>query len=163
MHGAGTCAGYMEREVFGFLLVEPFSLTQGDVARNLEQLRSRGLDEVQDETTAKIRRLQSIGFEDDVLQAGVELLRETPCTVNVVEQAHGSAATIARAHVCAYSEPSLVHRGGLHKLRALFFSRCRAGGHPASARWHCEVGHAQSEQGRCEADVLCFVGQGGCC
>lgn len=112
-------AAYMEREVFMILTVEPFSLCQGDIAANLAALRGRSLGDVVDETSLNIRRLQEMGFEESVLRGGLELLRDAACSVNVVEQAHGSAATIARCH--AYSEDTLLHRAGLHKLRAMFF------------------------------------------
>lgn len=45
-------------------------------------------------------------------------MRDVACTVNVVEQAHGSAAVLSRDH--PYGEECLMHRAALHKLRAWF-------------------------------------------
>ena len=59
-----------------------------------------------------------MGFESSMIEAGVELMKDATCFVNVVEQAHGSAATIAKAH--SYGQDTLLDRAAFHKIRALF-------------------------------------------
>jgi len=43
---------------------------------------------------------------------------DSACSVIICEQSHGSGAVICKHHL--YSAPSLIHRAGLHRLRALF-------------------------------------------
>ena len=114
---AATCAGFLLREVFSFLREQPWCLTQGLIGWNLHELQATPELQVKDETSQKIRALLIAGYDQEVGQA-LDLLRDASCTVNVVEQAHGSGAQLARYH--HYGEFAMVYRSSVHKLRHLF-------------------------------------------
>lgn len=117
MRAAFTAGAYMYREVFDDLRQEPLSLTQGDIPEKLQQLRAR-TDTIEDPTVQQIWNLLQVGFPEEAIVSGLTLLRDTPSTVNCVEQGHASGACLMRDHEC-YSEKALKARAALHQVRAL--------------------------------------------
>ena len=115
---AARCAGFLEREVFGFLHEYPWRLTQQNIGWNLDVLKQMRLDEVADETCRKIHMLMSLGYDESRINSALDLLRDAACTVNVVEQAHGSGAIMRKAH--STGAASLADRAGVHRVRHVF-------------------------------------------
>ena len=112
------CASYLQQEVFEELDCLPFSLTQGDIRANLAAFKDQPQAEVEDETAKKIHKLLALGYDIDELARSVELIQHAACTVNTVEQGHGSGAALVKKHT--YSAEVLCRRIQLHRLRACF-------------------------------------------
>ena len=119
LKSASVCAAFLYSEVFADLEQYPFCLCQGDIAANLQKLQNTDPATIAEETTVKLHRLLTVGYDRAELICGVELLRDAACTVNCVEQAHASGAVLVKGHEC-YSSSTLVHRASLHILRSLF-------------------------------------------
>ena len=94
----------------------PWRLARGDVSANITALADAA--DVKDETTAKIQQLARLGFNRAMLIQGVERLANVGWTTTVVEQGHGSAATIHRVHR-QYGANMLSARSMVHMTRSL--------------------------------------------
>ena len=117
LQAAFTAVGYMQRDVFDDLKRDPFCLTQGDIAANLQELCTRTTI-IGDHTTQQIKTLLDLGYPSEALASALALLRDTPCSVNTVEQGHASGAVLMREHE-QYTEKALKARANLHQVRAL--------------------------------------------
>ena len=115
---ACTAAGYSQREVFDIFEGSPWWITQGDVQFNLDRLEAMAWDDVTDETLVKIKYLLQLKAGRERLVEAVHAVRDSPCTINTVEQAHSSGAHLNRMH--EYGLGTLSERMMLHKRRALF-------------------------------------------
>ena len=109
-------AAYIFKEVFAVIEQYPLRLCQGDITANLQALRtfSGNLDE----TSTKIQYLLEFGWPLESIVAGVELWREMPCSTDLVEQAHGSGASLMMHHKF-YVERTLRSRSVVHQCRFL--------------------------------------------
>ena len=92
-----SCA-YSWFMVFRQLLFRPLSLTQGDIAANIEALLLV-LAASLDDASARIQRsILQHGVQQEYIERSLKLLAKAPCSVNVVEQSHGVGAVIMKLH-----------------------------------------------------------------
>ena len=108
----------------------PWCLACGDVSANLTALAAAA--DVKEDTTAKIQQLARLGVNRAMLIQGVERLGNVGWTTTVVEQGHGSAATIHRVHR-QYGANMLSARSMIHMTRALLPGAEEGGVHSRSA------------------------------
>lgn len=113
---ATTTVGYMHRLIFAQLDSDPLAMTQGDIGMNLARLRER---DVVDPTVLKMKTLLLAGVPPMQLQTALELLRETPCSVQLVEEAHACAAWVMREHP-GLTPHGLLARSTLVQVRPCF-------------------------------------------
>ena len=76
----------------------PFSLAQGDLRANLEELSQTDYADLVDEFSKSMRMSLEMGVELHVLEEVLHLCREAPCCTNLVEQGHGSGASTLKSH-----------------------------------------------------------------
>ena len=116
---AFTTAAYLQYDVFHQLRELPLSLTQGDIAGNLEALAGRALADDADPRSKKgVKFLVDIGFSRERLSRALTLAREAPCSTSLIEQGHVAAALLNRYHG-SLSAHSLCVRSLLHQARSL--------------------------------------------
>ncbi len=113
MQAALTSQGYVNKEVFSYVQQHPFSLAVGDVAANVQQLAEQA-EATSDPTTQQLRNLLDLGVPSEKIVAALELLREAPFSIGIVEEAHASGAVLMRDHR-QYSDKSLLHRIMVHQ------------------------------------------------
>ena len=118
MHAATSSIGYMHREIFAVVDAEPLSLTQGDIAAKVADLADF-IGPIAHPVVQQIRNVIKHGYPQERIVAALELLKETSCTVGLVEQAHASGAVIHRDHK-QYTEMVLRIRIMVHQARSLF-------------------------------------------
>jgi len=116
--GALVSVGCLERDTFKILDCEPWCYTQNDITANVETIRRKDPADIRDETTLKACRYLRLGEDAGVIREGLELLKDTPCTVNTVEQGHSSGAQNVKDH--AYCENTLTSRLDLHRSRPFY-------------------------------------------
>ena len=116
LEAAWRCIGYLHKEVFATFEAYPLRLCQGDIVANLERLREE--TGVADETTTKIKFIMQAGWPVDVLARGIDMWNDIPCSTDLVEQAHGSGASLMKHHKL-YCERTLRCRSVIHQCRAL--------------------------------------------
>ena len=73
-------------------------MLQGDIRQNLENLFRRDFRKVTDPLERNLIELHDLGVTIEYLIRCLELLRDTPCSTNMVEQGHGSGAVLMRGH-----------------------------------------------------------------
>lgn len=117
LQAAFTAGAYMYREVFSDLRQEPLAFTQGSIREELQELRVQ-VDPIEDPTVQQIRNLLDVGFPEEAIVSALMLVRDTPCSVNCVEQGHAPGACLMRYHE-SYSEKALKARASLHQVRAI--------------------------------------------
>ena len=113
---SSTTVGCLHRELFQELGVDPLAMVQGDIGENLNNLLHR---EVSDPTVQKMRSLLRAGVPAAQLRGALELLRDAPCTVQMIEEAHACAAWVMREHP-ALNEAALLARSTVSQLRPFF-------------------------------------------
>jgi hypothetical protein len=92
-----SCA-YMWFMLFKQLLFSPLSLTQGDIVSNVAAL-AVGIQSGLEDVSARLNRaIVTHGVTEAHVVRHLKLLSKTPCTVNLVEQAHGIGAVIMKLH-----------------------------------------------------------------
>ena len=119
LESAHTSIAYVFSKLFYIIQIRPFSLTQGDILRNLEQLRAEPFDQIIDPTTRCIYELMHRGESLEYLKRCLELLKDTACSTNLVEQNHASGALLMRHHQ-TYGERTLRARSTIHQASVLF-------------------------------------------
>jgi len=122
-HKALNCAmitsAYINRETFAALDEEPLCLAVGNVEANLEALAARQ-DPARDVVTRQVQDLLKEGSISIARMArAFRLLRETPLTTNLVEQAHGQGACLMKYHE-TYGERMLRARALVCQIKPLF-------------------------------------------
>jgi len=95
----------------------PWSLARGDINENLHRLL-QGTPPI-DPTAQKIRKLHELGYSRPLLIEGIERLADVHWSTTIVEQGHGSASVIHKAHR-TYGVDKLCQRSMVHMMRALF-------------------------------------------
>jgi hypothetical protein len=115
---AHTSVAFVAVRVFNAAKQQPWSLAQGDIAKNLEEL-ALSSHVPTEPTTQKIWRLLQAGFNRAQLIQGVELLREIGWSSASVEQQHGSASTVHRYRK-TYGAETLAARSLIHCMRQFF-------------------------------------------
>ena len=94
-------------------------MVRQNILRNLEQLRAEPFDQIIDPLTRSIYELMHRGESLEYLKRCLELLKDTACSTNLVEQNHASGALLMRSHQI-YGERTLRARSTIHQARALF-------------------------------------------
>ena len=121
MHDVILCScisfGYIFRYAFLDLQRQPWNMTQGDIAANVEALAA-GTTVIRDERVERMYNLLQSGVPSAALVDGLELLREAPFSTKMAEEAHASGALMMNAHE-RYSEKALRTRALLHQLRSV--------------------------------------------
>ena len=117
-------AAYVQRSFIDWRVLSelrgyPWCLTDGDVDENLTMLHVA--DKPLDPTARKIQALVKLGYPRATLVKGVMLLREVHWTTVVVEQGHGSVATVHKLHR-EFGPDMVVARSFLHMLKPLIFA-----------------------------------------
>lgn len=105
---AVTSYGYIERDVFTIFKHGVFTLTQGDVASNIEAVAARG-DRSSDPDIAQLQVLLERGEPQQHLVDAFELAKDAPCSTILVEEAHALGAVLVRQHA-DFSTKSLAVR-----------------------------------------------------
>lgn len=72
--------GFLYREVFGYLKLEPLSLTQGDVAGNVADLLARDPSTIDDGLTKRIHAMLVAGTPEASVIDALMLMRDAPTT-----------------------------------------------------------------------------------
>ena len=122
---ASISAAFVYRRAFRSAKSLPWTLTRGCIAENLRALAA---GDMPDETiSAKIWQLMRLGYNVKELTEALGLLAEARWSTKVVEQQHGSAAAMHKAHP-SYIAESLSRRAFLHMVTALLPS--------PSESWH---------------------------
>ena len=116
---ASISAAYFTRKCLQVVQSFPWKLCVGNIADNLEQLASQIQCPSADATTQQIHHLLRIGYSRRALVEGILLLRDVHFATNNIEQGHGSAATIIRAHK-RYGKNMLSQRSFIHMMRFMF-------------------------------------------
>ena len=124
---ASISAAYFTRRCLQVVQSFPWKLCANNIADNLEQLASQRQCPSADATTQKIHHLLRVGHTRRALVEGVLLLRDVHLTTNSIEQGHGSAATIIRAHK-QYGRDMLSQRSFIHMMRFMFPSNSAESG-----------------------------------
>ena len=118
---ASISAAFVYRRAFRSAKSLPWTLTRGCIAENLRALAA---GDMPDETiSAKIWQLMRLGYNVKELTEALGLLAEARWSTKVVEQQHGSAAAMHKAHP-SYTAESLSRRAFLHMVTALLPSPC---------------------------------------
>ena len=113
---ASISAAFVYRRAFRSAKSLPWTLTRGCIAENLRALAA---GDMPDETiSAKIWQLMRLGYNVKELTEALGLLAEARWSTKVVEQQHGSAAAMHKAHP-SYIAESLSRRAFLHMVTAL--------------------------------------------
>ena len=138
---ASISAAYFTRKCLQVARCFPWRLCVGNIADNLDQLASQSQCPSADATTQKIHQLLRIGYSRRALSEGVSLFRDVHWTTNNIEQGHGSAATIVRAHK-QYGRNMLSQRSFIHMMRFMFpnAESVGAGRSRSDARLECLMG-----------------------
>lgn len=95
----------------------PWSPARGNVDENLRRLGA--MPDQTESTTKKIQTLVRFGFNMQQLVDGVGRLRQVSWSTTTVEQCHGSASTLMKAHG-DYGKKTLMARAMVHMMRPLF-------------------------------------------
>ena len=111
-----TSIGFMWLEIWLPIERGPLRLAMGDCAAHVEALKSS--EPSSDYTIAKVQVLAQLGYDEEVVSALI-LLKETPMSTTLVEQAHGSGAQLMRRHP-TYEMNTLISRATVHNARSLF-------------------------------------------
>ena len=88
--------GYVEYHGFALLKEDPWRLTQGDIERNLEQLAQEDLQDISSLVCRNIALCQRVMPFETLL--AVQLLRDAPCSIGLIEKGHAPGAFIKKAH-----------------------------------------------------------------
>ena len=75
---------YLDRHAFALLKEHPWSLTQGDVAANVADLKT--LEGVREITTLKIQACLRLLVPEAIVARALTLLRDMPCSTGMVEK-----------------------------------------------------------------------------
>jgi hypothetical protein len=117
------CIGGSYKQV-GFILyrlqsasVLPWSLTQGDRAKNLADLKSG--PSPSDSTSYKIWQLLRLGYPEETLLGGLEIMSRLSWSSKLVEEGHAAASVLMRLHK-QYGAETMMTRAMLCQSRALF-------------------------------------------
>ena len=86
---ASTSVGYLHRDLFQELSADPLAMTQGDIGENLVKLLHRA---VTDHVVKKMQNLLRAMVPVAQLRCALELLRDAPCMVQMIEEGHARAA-----------------------------------------------------------------------
>ena len=119
LRSANISAGCIHRKVFRVAQQLPWSLVRGDVRSNLQTLMQG--PPPSDDTSLKIFKLMQVRFSPNKLVEGIARIADVPWTTSIVEQGHGSAATLHRAHPL-YGVDMLCQRAHIHMMACLFNS-----------------------------------------
>ena len=111
--------GYNFRDSFADLRHHPLSLTQGDLAQNIEDLMAMRFADITDDVARSVRLALESSVPKQHMIDLLTLVRQTPCATNLVEQGHGSGAHIMKAH-SLYGATTLQARSSIHQTRAAF-------------------------------------------
>jgi hypothetical protein len=114
---ANISASFMERKALSVARGLPWSLARGDMNSNLDQLL-HGPPPV-DPTAQKIKKLLELGYSRRLLMEGLDRLGDVHWSTTIVEQGHGSASVIHKAHRF-YGVEMLCQRSMIHMMRSLF-------------------------------------------
>ena len=117
IRAANISAAFMERKALSVARGLPWSLARGDINENLDRLL-QGTPPI-DPTAQKIRKLHELGYSRPLLIEGIERLADVHWSTTIVEQGHGSASVIHKAHR-TYGVDKLCQRSMVHMMRALF-------------------------------------------
>jgi hypothetical protein len=111
---------FAEKDAFRQLDQLPWRLTQGDINANV-----RGISEILppfttgDSFTDQMCEAIACGMPQSLAVNTLKLVREAPCTTNMIEQAHGLGSSCMGAH-SGHSERSLQARSLIHQSRVVF-------------------------------------------
>jgi len=106
--------GYIETDVFKELSEMPLSLTQGDVATNIANLRREPRSA--EPLAAQTQDLLAAGEPEQHVVDLWTLTKDTPCTTLLVEQGHGLGACMMKDHP-SYTEKALSTRAHFQQIR----------------------------------------------
>ena len=112
-------AAFNYKEVFRAVTTLPWSLTQGDLACNVEQLRTSDAVDLGEAFSLQLHGALEFGMSSEAAVSVLEVLKEAPCTTDMIEQAHGLSASSMGAH-SSHGETSLPARSVIHQVRAAF-------------------------------------------
>ena len=132
-----TSMGYLYMDLWRPLREEPWKYCVGDIHANVERLKLEPPSA--DPVASKMQTLALMGFEAEV-EAGLKLVREASFSTTLVEQAHGSGASIMRRHP-QLGDIVLMDRMTVHNGRALL--------HPSQH----ELAHLRLSERIAEVDV----------
>ena len=110
--------GYIYADIYEQLTYYPLCLTQGNIEDNLRELDAFQGD-IADEMTRNLKKCLGLGLPS--LSPWVRpllLLKDTPCSTNLVEEGHSSGACNLKQHD-QFGERSLRARAMVHQCRAL--------------------------------------------
>ena len=111
-----TSIGYLWLDIWRPLEAGPMSFAVGNSAAKIEALKAA--EPSGDYTTSKMQVLAQLGYEEEVI-AALNLLKESPMSTTLVEQAHGSGAQLMRRHP-TYEVNTLTTRSTVHNCRSWF-------------------------------------------
>lgn len=112
-----TSIGYLHMHCYDLLSSYPFSLTQGSIPDNVEQLRRRA--PVDDPVTRKSQLCLSLGVPTSVIIKALYLIRDAPCSTGLVEKGHAAAALLRRQHA-RYGTPLILVQATVIQTCPLF-------------------------------------------
>ena len=118
MSAAHTSGALLEHRVWSVARSPPWSLAQGDIGRNLHDLKSV-VEPPSEPSSKKIWELLHMGFSASQLEEGVRLLSGISWSSTSVEQQHGSASVLAKAHR-RYGAGTVTARSMLHRMGQFF-------------------------------------------
>ena len=97
LNSAMTSIGYLYREAFHMCEMEPLSLTQGDIATNIAQVKDL-IGPIKQGLVMQMREMMWNHVDQEKIVAAVTLMKDTSFSIQMVEQAHASGAVLHRHH-----------------------------------------------------------------
>lgn len=119
IHAALAAASFLHMRVFKALQGYPWRLCTGDLDKQIEDLASHGECPGTDLTTIKIWTLAREQWPRSELKQGLMRLAQCRWSTVLVEQAHGAAAAVHKAHK-EYGANMLAVRAAIVMMRPLF-------------------------------------------
>ena len=98
LHAMHTGIAYLYERCFRLLDEYPLRMTQGCVSSRIEELRRMADADIVEPLTRKIWLCLRLGVGSDLVRRALLLLRDAPCSTQLVEKSHASAAILRRQH-----------------------------------------------------------------
>ena len=114
-----TTLAYMYKDSFDELQHLPLRLTQGSLEDNVEWVRTVDKSELAEDFALTMREAMDLGVAPRVWVQILKLARDMPCSTNLVEQGHGSAAAALSQRVTSVTLAVQV-RSSVHQCRGCF-------------------------------------------